>query len=246
MIDTIFFDIGGTLRGLTKDPEQCERAEWEIYRLIGATGPKDELIETIKKRYKVYRANSNITNLEDDQMELWRNRLLPDYDAELIGSNAFRLTRLWRARGGHRESNPGAKECVLELYRRGYKLGIIANTITERDIPDWAAKEGLVHCFGTFILSSKVRVRKPDVAIYDLACKAIDSKPENCAYIGDNPDRDVEGTFKSGFGAMILFEAEGEPDAPKPAEAGDCAWYVAHSLTDLLDIFPPLEGRTRD
>lgn len=147
VIDTVFFDIGGTLRGVVKDPEQCERAEWELYRLIGATGPKDELIETIKKRYKAYRANSNITNLEDDQMELWRNWLLPDYDAELIGSN---------------------------------------------------------------------------------------------------PNRDVEGTFRSGFGAMILFEEEGEPDAPKPADAGDCAWYVAHSLTDLLDIFPPLEGRTRD
>lgn len=245
MIDTIFFDIGGTLRGVEKDAELCARAEEELWGLLGAKEPKDELIAKIKKRYKAYRAATNETNLEADQQELWAKWLLPDYDTELVKANAFRLTRLWRDRGGRRDSNPGAKECVLELYRRGYKLGIIANTITERDIPDWAAKEGLLHCFETFILSSKVLIRKPDSAIYALSCRVVGSAPENSAYIGDNPDRDVEGTFKSGFGAMVLFEEEGQPDAPKPAGAGNCAWYVAHSLAELLAIFPPLPGKIR-
>ena len=241
MIDTIFFDIGDTLRICNKDPEFCLQAEEELCRLIGATEPREEVIAKIKARYKAYRASTNITNLEADQMELWRDYLLPDYDPEMVMVNAFRLTRLWRDRGGHRVSAPGARECVLELARRGYKLGIIANTITEKDIPDWAASEGLTHYFKTFILSSKIRLRKPDPEIYTLSARVIGSKPENCAYIGDNPKRDVDGTFEAGFGAMILFEKEGEPDAPKPANAGDCAWYVAHNLTELLDIFPPLE-----
>ena len=48
-------------------------------------------------------------------------------------------------------------------------------------------------CLKTVILSSKVRLRKPDPAIYLLASRCIGSAPENCAYVGDNPVRDVEG-----------------------------------------------------
>ena len=238
MIDTIFFDIGGTLRDVKKDPELCAEAEQRLLNLVHSKEDKDAFIAKIKARYKAYRNETNITNLESDQMELWRDYLLPDYDPELVMANAFQLTKAWRDRGGHRGSAPGANECVIELARRGYRLGIIANTITEKDIPDWAVREGLAHYFRTFILSSKVRIRKPDPFIYTMSAQIIGSKPENCAYIGDNPDRDVEGTFKAGFGAMVLFQEPGEPDAPKPENAGNCEWYTAHSLDDLLGIFP--------
>lgn len=129
-------------------------------------------------------------------------------------------------------------ETLKELKRRGYKLGIIANTITETEIPDWMCRDGVADCFKTVILSSKVRLRKPDPAIYLLAARCIGSVPENCAYVGDNPVRDVEGAVDAGFGSMILFEDAGTADreGKAPTVMPD---YRIKSIPELLDLFRP-------
>jgi putative hydrolase of the HAD superfamily len=58
------------------------------------------------------------------------------------------------------------KETVIELSKRGYLMGIIANTITETEIPDYLKTDGLADYFKTVILSSKVGIRKPNPEIY--------------------------------------------------------------------------------
>ena len=126
-------------------------------------------------------------------------------------------------------------QTIKELHRRGYKLGIIANTITEAEITDWMIEEGISHCFTTTILSSKVRLRKPDPAIYHLACRCCDTPEANCAYIGDNPDRDVEGTRAAGFGCMILIDDPKKGRTENMQAACDC---LIENLSDLLDLFP--------
>lgn len=133
------------------------------------------------------------------------------------------------------------KETLVELDRRGYTMGIIANTITETEIPDWMIEDGVARFFKTVILSSKVRLRKPDPEIYRLACRAIGKPPEQCAYIGDNPSRDVQGTRDAGFAMAILID---EPDTLKkepllPALKAD---RMIKNISDVLDIFPPLNG----
>ena len=129
------------------------------------------------------------------------------------------------------------KETLWELKRRGYKLGIIANTITETEIPDWRCADGVADCFKTVILSSKVRLRKPDPAIYLLAARCIGTMPENCAYVGDNPVRDVEGAVNAGYGSMILFEDAGTADreGKAPVMMPD---YRIKSIPELLELFP--------
>jgi len=83
---------------------------------------------------------------------------------------------------------------VLELSRRGYTLGIIANTITETEIPDWLEADGLTTYFKAVVLSSKVRYRKPGPEIYWEAARRIGIEPAHLRLRGDNPIRDVEGT----------------------------------------------------
>ena len=163
--------------------------------------------------------------------------LLPDYPKEKIAPNAARLTRLWRDHDGRRVPHDGVKETLWELKRRGYKLGIIANTITETEIPDWMCADGVADCFKTVILSSKVRLRKPDPAIYLLAARCIGTMPENCAYVGDNPVRDVEGAVNAGYGSMILFEDAGTADreGKAPEMMPD---YRIKSIPELLELFP--------
>ena len=236
-IDTIFFDVGATLRYVVEDPEFAAAADRELMALVGATESHDEFFAKLNANWKAYRKMAKTVLLDVSEMELWLQYLLPDYPAERIAPNAARLTRLWRDHDGRRVPHEGVKETLKELKRRGYKLGIIANTITETEIPDWMCHDQVADCFTTVILSSKVRLRKPDPAIYHLAARCIGSAPKSCAYVGDNPVRDVEGAVNAGYGAMVLFEDAGTADreGKAPTVQPD---YRIKSIPELLELFP--------
>ena len=237
-IDTIFFDVGATLRYVVEDPEFAAAAERELMELVGAEEPHDVFFEKLEKKWKAYRKQAKSVLLDVSEMELWLQYLLPDYPAERIAPNAARLTRLWRDHDGRRLAHDDVIPTLRELVRRGYKLGIIANTITETEIPDWMCQANVADCFKTVILSSKVRLRKPDPAIYLLASRCIGSVPERCAYVGDNPVRDVEGAVNAGYGSMILYEDAGTADreGKLPTVQPD---YRIKAIGELLDLFPP-------
>ena len=126
----------------------------------------------------------------------------------------------------------------LELSRRGYILGIIANTITETEIPDYLEEYGLTEYFKTVVLSSKVGIRKPNPEIYWEAARRVGVEPSKCVYVGDNPVRDVEGTRAAGYAMMILIL---EPDTLKkePPTVEVKPDYTILEIKELLDIFPP-------
>lgn len=236
-IDTVFFDVGATLRYVVEDPEFAAAAEAELMKLVGTTEPHDVFFAKLEKNWKAYRKLAKTELLDVSEMELWLYYLLPDYPAEVIGPNAARLTRLWRDHDGRRVVHEGTLETLRELKARGYKLGIIANTVTETEIPDWMCHDQVADCFQTVILSSKVRLRKPDPAIYLLASRCIGTVPENCAYVGDNPVRDVEGAVDAGYGSMILYEDAGTADreGKLPTVKPD---YRIKAIRELLDLFP--------
>ena len=240
MVDTIFFDVGNTLRIVIPDKEFIANAESELMRIVQTKEDHDTFFAKLEERWVKYRKMAKTTLLDAGEMELWRDHLLPDYDPELISANAGRLTRLWRDHDGRRVPRPDVKSTLIELDRRGYTMGIIANTITETEIPDWMCQAGVADCFTTVILSSKVRLRKPDPAIYRLAARCIGSEVEHCAYVGDNPVRDVEGTRDAGFAMMIRID---EPDTIKkePQEIKLHPDYTINNISDLLDIFKPLK-----
>ena len=237
-IDTIFFDVGATLRYVVEDPEFAAAAERELMALVGAEEPHDVFFEKLEKNWKAYRKQAKSVLLDVSEMELWLQYLLPDYPAERVAPHAAKLTRLWRDHDGRRLAHDDVIPTLRELVRRGYKLGIIANTITETEIPDWMCQANVADCFKTVILSSKVRLRKPDPTIYLLASRCIGSAPENCAYVGDNPVRDVEGAVNAGYGSMILYEDAGTADreGKMPTVQPN---YRIKAIGELLDLFPP-------
>ena len=237
-IKTIFFDVGNTLRIVLKEQDFIDKAEAGLMELIHTTETHDELFAKLEERWKKYRKMSKETLLDASEGELWTQYMLPEYDANMVFANAAKLTRLWRDHDGRRVARPDAVATIKELCARGYTLGIIANTVTETEIPDWMAAGGVAQCFKTTILSSKVRLRKPNPEIYHLACRCIGTPEANCAYVGDNPVRDVEGTQAAGFGMMIRID---EPDTLNMEHATGKEFtpdHVITALSQLLDIFP--------
>ena len=236
-IDTIFFDVGATLRYVVEDPAFAAAAERELMALTGTQESHDAFMAKLEANWKAYRKLAKSRLLDVSEMELWLQYLLPDYPADRIAPHAARLTRLWRDHDGRRLAHQGTPETLRALKERGYKLGIIANTITETEIPDWMCESGVADCFRTVILSSKVRLRKPDPAIYLLAARCIDSLPAHCAYVGDNPVRDVEGALDAGFGCMVLFEDAGTADREGKAPTRQPHARI-RSIPELLELFP--------
>lgn len=237
-IKAIFLDVGNTLRVVVEDPAFQEENRKNLMKLVGTGESEDVFYEKLEANWKHYRKTSKVSLQEASEKELWTKWLLPDYPEEVIAPLAGKLTRLWRDCDGHRVPRPDAKETIIELDRRGYTLGIIANTITETEIPDWMETDGVTKYFKSVVLSSKVRDRKPMPEIYWEAAKRINMPPENCAYVGDNPVRDVMGTRRAGFGMMILIHVP-ETFAKEPQSGEEKADYTITEIKELLDIFPP-------
>lgn len=237
-IQNIIFDVGNTLRIVIPDPEFSAAAERELMELVESKETHDAFFAKVETGWNAYRKYSKKALLEASEMELWTQWLLPDYPGELVARNAARLTRLWRDHDGRREPRPDVVPTLRELHARGYTLGIIANTITETEIPDWMFRDEVATLFKATILSSKVRIRKPDPEIYKLCCRILKVEEKTCAYIGDNPVRDIEGTIAAGYGMSIRLDAPGcikNEKSDRPIPTPD---KVISSLSDLLEIFP--------
>jgi putative hydrolase of the HAD superfamily len=239
-IRAIFLDVGNTLRLVVEDPIFQINAKQQLVDLVGAHADPNEFFELLEDRYKVLRKRAKGEMIEASEKEMWTQWMLPDFPADKIAPLSSKLTRLWRDSDGRRVARSDVKETVIELHRRGYVLGIIANTITETEIPDWLAEDGLTDYFKTVILSSKIGFRKPGPEIYLEAARQAGFAPKHCVYVGDNPSRDIEGTRLAGFGMMIIIV---EPATLKkePPSYENIPDKTIHNMIELLDIFPPLE-----
>jgi FMN phosphatase YigB (HAD superfamily) len=237
-IEAIFLDVGNTLRIVVEDEVFQTQARQNLMSLVGTKDPQDVFFAILDERWKAYRKWSFENLTEASEKELWTHFMLPDFPTDIIGSHSGRLTRLWRDKDGRRIPRPDVTEVVLELDKRGYILGIIANTITETEIPDWLEHDQLTSYFKAVVLSSKIRFRKPGPEIYWEAARRVGVDPAKCVYVGDNPIRDVVGTRKAGFG-MVIILLDPEKEAKGPPEGENMPDRIIHECSDLLDIFLP-------
>jgi FMN phosphatase YigB (HAD superfamily) len=237
-IEAIFLDVGNTLRIVIPDEAFMAQSRQQLAELTGTTMSPDEFHALLEERYKALRKRAKEQLIEASEREMWTKWMLPDFPTEKIAPLSGKLTRLWRDCDGRRVPRDDVKETVIELSKRGYLLGIIANTITETEIPDYLKTDGLTDYFKTVVLSSKVGIRKPNPEIYWEAARMIGVEPEKCVYVGDNPVRDVEGTRAAGYGMMIIMS---EPATLKkePPTGEFKPDYTILELKQLLDIFPP-------
>jgi putative hydrolase of the HAD superfamily len=237
-IEAIFLDVGNTLRIVIEDKNFIAQSKQQLVELTGAQEIPDAFHKKLEDRYKVLRKRAKEELIEASEKEMWTQWMLPDFPAEKIAPLSSKLTRLWRDCDGRRVPREDVKETVIELSKRGYLLGIIANTITETEIPDYLETEGLTGYFKTVVLSSKVGIRKPNPEIYWEAARRIGVDPAKCVYVGDNPVRDVEGTRAAGYGMFILF-FEPATQAKEPPTGEIKPDYTIREMKGLLDIFPP-------
>lgn len=90
----------------------------------------------------------------------------------------------------------------------GLAMGIISNGETGQQ---WRKlrRSGLLSHFGTVLISEETGLRKPDRRAFELAARNLKVTPEECAFIGDNPEADYRGSEDAGM-LPILIDREGK------------------------------------
>lgn len=240
-IHTIFMDLGDTFRIIRKDPVYIRAAKARIAELLGVTeDPEKFYKEVIEPRYDIYREWVLKWYCEAPEKILWTRWLAYDFPKEKVEAAAVELTYQYRMAKGERVITEGGVETVKELCRRGYTLGIISDLVGTVEVDEWLDRDQLRPYFKTVQQSSVTMIRKPHPAIYYHALNEVGADAENCAYVGDNLERDIIGAKAAGFGMTVGVRYENSSKEPQPVtEENKPDAFITH-FTQLLDLFPSL------
>ncbi|NTU76150.1 MAG: HAD family hydrolase, partial [Anaerolineaceae bacterium] len=241
-IEGILFDMGGTLRStVEKSRSEKEEAIRGIVELLDAEIPIVEFSRMLMERAKAYKDWADQTLIELNEQDLWTKWMLPDWPVERIRPVAVQLNQMFRDSFGTRTIFPETRDVVLELYRRGYHLGLVSNTTSSVEVPAALKALRMAGCFDVVILSTVVGKRKPDPSILQDAAERMGISPNKCVYVGDQPKRDVAAARNAGFSKTVILS---DPEKQSAVHAEDPAHLPDHkigNLKELLDIFPPRE-----
>lgn len=138
--------------------------------------------------------------------------------------------------GWHAEDEklyPDTVSVLDALYRKGYKLGIIANQGpgTEQRLQRW----DILKYFDVLAASAEMGVAKPDKEIFLRALAMAECAPEDAVMIGDRLDRDIYASMQLGMTAVWI--KQGYSRYQTPDENLKQPDYTVSCLTDLLQLF---------
>lgn len=186
MIDTVLFDLDGTLADTAPDladalnktliEEQLPPLPFEAIRPVVSHGGK----AMIKLAFNL--------NPEDPGYERLRQRFLDIYLA-----NIALKTRLFE----------GMEAFLNEIEARGMRWGVVTNK------PSWLTDPLMeamnLHRRASTIISGDTAAHsKPHPAPMFLACKQSGSEPAQCVYIGD-AERDIEAGKAAGMKTLVAM-----------------------------------------
>ncbi|RPJ24395.1 MAG: HAD family hydrolase [Chloroflexi bacterium] len=239
-IEAILFDMGGTLRRTAKRTRaEKQQTLCRMMSLIGVQSAVEEFSRLLSTRAKAYKHWAEQTHIELNESDLWTKWMLPDMPDEQISEMSIQLNQLYREATGLRVIFPESREVVLELFRRGYRLGLVSNTTSSVEVPALLEELEITGYFETVILSAVVGKRKPSPAILLEAIQRMEVAPEHCAYIGDRIDRDVAAARQAGFSKAIILRDPRQPKLDGTHESDLAPDHALENLRELLDIFPP-------
>jgi FMN phosphatase YigB (HAD superfamily)/sugar phosphate isomerase/epimerase len=237
-IEAILFDMGGTLRRSTKR-EFFEKVQIskQILELLGSEADPADFTHLLTTRASAYQKWAMQELIELNEIDLWTQWMLPDFPVEKISKIAVRLNKIWRDADKTWQILPNAQEAVLTLYRGGYRLGLVSNTTSSVEVPGLLDEWRLAGYFDTVILSCQVGKRKPGPDILLEATERMQVRAEQCAYIGNLPQRDVAAARKAGFSSTVILRDLKRP-FETPVEPSLLPDHFIDDLKELLEIFP--------
>lgn len=245
MIDTVLFDMGGTLEDIYTDDASREASAREVLRILREKGIEVSMdvptaIKMLADGWDRYAAYRGPTNRELKPEEIWGNYVLTEFglDFETVKPFAEELAHMWEVTYYHRSLRPGVVEMLEGLKGLGMKLGVISNTASLYQVFAILKEYGIRDYFQDVTLSSVTGYRKPDPNIFLVSLNQVQSDPVTCAYVGDTFSRDVIGPQKVGFGVTFHIHshltASRDKDVPQDVKA-------TYTVSDIYEVYTILK-----
>jgi len=230
-IDTVFFDLDGTLVFYEPDISDVIR---EFCMDLG-----QPLSAAADRHGRRTRHEYFIDPLIRDQLaglsdkEFWHhfNRHL----LKALGIKgdldrlAAELTRRYQALDTSHFCPESSHQTLAQLGARGYRLGLITNRNSAERLITLLDELNLRSYFDLVLASGEVGAQKPDPGIFAAALERIDASPGSSVYVGDNYWADVVGAQRAGLIPVLLDPHHLFPEA-------DCR--ILERIEALLDWLP--------
>lgn len=214
MTKAALFDLDETL--LDRTASLNDFVQWQSAQLL-ISGERDRFSERfieLDQGGKVWKDVVYRTLIDEFELSQWSvSQLLAVY------LNDF--SKFCKARSG-------ASELIAQFIHNGYKIGVVTNGKTPFQETNLNALEfaALIECV---IVSEAVNIRKPDSAIFELACRQLNVEMGASVFVGDNPIADIKGAKQAGMQTIYVpMSANHEPSAYADFTSNDLHQVVAY------------------
>ncbi|MED1902237.1 HAD family hydrolase [Bacillus sp. 22475] len=88
------------------------------------------------------------------------------------------------------------------LQKKGIKTAVISNCSS--DVREMLMSSQIGPLIDEVILSSEVGIMKPDVSIYKIASDRLNVPANQCIFLGDGNDNELDGAKKAGMNSILM------------------------------------------
>lgn len=218
MIKAVLFDLDGTL--LDRANSLAAFLVGQHARFAGRLGAAD--LEKWRSRFLALDRGGHV------QKSTVYAVLLSEFDGDADAGGEL-LEDYRKGSCKHARGFPGMAKTLEALRGKGLRLGIVSNGETDFQMRNIKALvlEGTVDAI---LVSEAEGLRKPDAAIFLRAAERVGAAPEECLFVGDNPEADILGAHGAGMKTAWFNSGTVWPEslAPNPgAEISELAQTIS-------------------
>lgn len=216
-IRALLFDVNGTLIDIETDEglEEIYRAIAHFLTYQGISLHRWEVHDLYFQIMQHQRARSAETFAEFDVVEVWREFLrnkasdsfnsLPTVKREQL---PLFLADLHRGIARKRlRPYPQVQE-TLDQLRSRFPMAVVSDAQSAYAVPELRAV-GLLHYFNPIIVSGDYGYRKPDPRLFQKALDALQVRPEQALFFGNDLFHDIFGAQQVGMKAVFVSYNQG-------------------------------------
>ncbi len=136
---------------------------------------------------------------------------------------------------------PQAEETLIALKKKGFKVGIIANTTIsrEKDVRKTLQQLGLENYFDFIVTSVDAGCEKPGGRIFSKALEAAGIKAGEAIMVGDRVAKDIVGGNRIGMVTILFKWNQRYPETVTGHE--EQPTFMISCLRELLSVLDQIE-----